>query len=1085
MAKMSNIMLALGVAMSAMAGGASQELPFRPGERVALFGDSITHIGNYIQYLQLWENLRHPGSGVRFMNCGIAGDTAKKGLERLDADLLPMKPDRAFVMFGMNDVGREDYATASPTDAQKAARAKSLEAYAADMEAVVDRLAASGIETVLMTPTPYDQYTKANGENLVECNEPGLAACAEIVRGIAAKRGVGIVELHKPMTEMFKEHLDFRFCADRVHPGPEGHLVMAARMLKALGASPLVSRVVVDAKGAADGFSFTYAPCSLPFPALHEYRTVEERGFFRLSEELNREEIVVAGLVDGNYALLFDGKDVGHFTAGELARGVNVATLDTENQRRAQVAAKPLRELLEKESLLRDYALLVNMARKAGVSESDHVRMDAYLDKWLADTKSSRYHSTFKMWVVNYRTVRENKKGIEERMDRLREAMASQRPDSARVEIRRVNNKASEEIWDDRPGSADTRGMTDGDNVSGGYKSGSWERSWYPLGNGRLGCMVDGDPRRLRLQFNVDSLWTGDKNISSAVSDAESEKNLEKMGAYQNFGELELAFGGLPGGEVGGYRRSLDLATAVYSDKFKIGTASVRRRIFVSAPDDAIFVVVDAPKGVRVKAMLRGAHGEPEAVGDGASFGGRLANGLEYAARADVLDGAESGRTVVVLRAETGRRRIDGRIALDGGIGAVERRHVADYRRYYGRMSLDLGDGDAAVPTRTRLARVRGGADDPSLVALMFNFGRYLLLSCSRPGSLPANLQGIWNDSNEPAWHCDYHTNINLQMNYWGADAANLSECFTPLSDWLLKILPVAEEGTRAAFPNSKGYALRTSANPLGGGGWRWNFAGAPWLAAQCYDHWLFTRDDSYLRNVCWPIIKGAAEFMVSTQLKERPDGTVVVKDGWSPEHGPREDGVAHDQQIVRELFRAILASARTLGIDDDFTRGIARLEPKLPKDRIGSWGQLQEWETDRDVKGDAHRHTSHLFAVYPGSTISLAETPELARAAKVSLLGRATTGDARRSWTWPWRAALWARLGDGDRAGEMLMSLLRYNTNDNMLATHPPFQIDGNLGMVGAVCEILQERVIPSSWPHGSVVGLRTRSGKTVAYSW
>ena len=231
--------------------------------------------------------------------------------------------------------------------------------------------------------------------------------------------------------------------------------------------------------------------------------------------------------------------------------------------------------------------------------------------------------------------------------------------------------------------------------------------------------------------------------------------------------------------------------------------------------------------------------------------------------------------------------------------------------------------------------------------------------------------------------------------------------------------------------------------------------------------------------------MKGAAEFMISTQLKEREDGTIVVKDGWSPEHGPREDGVAHDQQIMRELFRSILAAAKELKIDDAFVKEVARIKPKLLKDKIGSWGQLQEWETDRDKKGDQHRHTSHLYAVYPGSTISPKATPELAEAAKVALAGRTLTGDSRRSWTWPWRAALWARLGEGDKAGEMLDSLLRYNTLDNMFATHPPFQIDGNLGMVGAVCEMLLEGAIPASWPHGTVKGLRTRDGGTKDFSW
>ena len=648
-------------------------------------------------------------------------------------------------------------------------------------------------------------------------------------------------------------------------------------------------------------------------------------------------------------------------------------------------------------------------------------------------------------------------------------------------------------IWDDRPATLDTAGTTVGDRVSGGYKSGAWERSWYPLGNGRLGCMVDGGTRILCVQFNVDSLWTGDENISSAVSDGEATRNYQKMGAYQNFGTLAIALPGLSEGEVTGYRRELDLSTATYSDSFKVGGVAVRRRIFASAPDDAIFIETlmdpgDAPVAIDMNVSLMGAHGEPESKsslnGNPVQFSGRLANGLAYAARADFIATGSKFHSVIALRAVTGDTAIASPAKREQ-FDKILARHVADYRKYYDRMTLDLGQGDMTVPTRVRLDRVRKGAKDPALTALQFNFGRYLLISCSRPGTLPANLQGLWNNSNSPAWHSDYHTNINIQMNYWGADSANLFECFTPFSDWMVNTLPVAEKGTRAAFPGSKGYAYRTSANHVGGGGWRWNFAGAPWMAAQCYDHWLFTRDDRYLRDVCWPVMKGAAEFMISTQLKERPDGTVVVKNGWSPEHGPREDGIAHDQQIMRELFRSILSAAKTLGIDDAFTREVARLEPKLLKDKIGKWGQLQEWEADRDVKGDKHRHTSHLYAVYPGSTISREATPELAQAAKVALAGRATTGDSRRSWTWPWRAALWARLGDGEKAGEMLESLLRYNTLDNMFATHPPFQIDGNLGMVGAVCEILLERSIPPDWKHGSVKGLRNRKGETVNFSW
>lgn len=622
-------------------------------------------------------------------------------------------------------------------------------------------------------------------------------------------------------------------------------------------------------------------------------------------------------------------------------------------------------------------------------------------------------------------------------------------------------------IWDNQPG----RG---------------WENSWYPLGNGRLGCMIDGGAKNLRLQFNVDSLWTGDKNLTKDIHDNRADANYSTMGAYQNFGELNIAIEGLGEGAVTDYRRQLNVSTAVYDDQFKIADDNFKRRIFASAPDDAIFIFISDVKKRGIRLTLKGAHGEGEkSDNNSVSFSGTLPNGLKYVARADVLNNFKARNlTVVVLRAVTGTDTI-GEVPSPINPSKALQRHVADYKKYYDRMTLDLGEGDRTIPTRERIAKVKKGGKDVPLIALMFNFGRYLLISSSRPGTLPANLQGIWNNSNNPAWHADYHTNINIQMNYWGADSANLSDCFTPLSDWMLMSMPTAAEGSRMAFPDSKGYAYRTSANAFGGGGWRWNFAGAPWMAAQCYDHYLFTRDKKYLKEVCWPLMKGAAEFILSTQLKERPDGTIVVKDGWSPEHGPREDGVAHDQQIMRELFRSILAAAKELGINDAFVKEVARVEPKLLKDKIGRWGQLQEWEADRDVKGDQHRHTSHLYAVYPGSTISRKATPELAKAAKVALAGRTTTGDSRRSWTWPWRAALWARLGEGDKAGEMLESLLKYNTLDNMFATHPPFQIDGNLGMVAAVCEILLEKSIPADWKGGSVKGLRTREGKTVDFKW
>ena len=440
--------------LSCVASGIRVESPFASGERVVFFGDSITHIGRYIQYIQLWEGLRHPGSGALFMNCGVGGNTAGQALRRFDADLLPMKPDRVFVMFGMNDVGRGNYATATPTEEQSSARMKSLSEFARNMATIADRLASVNISTAFMTPTPYDQYTKSKGECLVECNEPGLASCADIVRDIAAKRGLELVELHRPMTGMFKGNLDFRFCPDRVHPGKEGHLVIAAHILKAIGATPLVAQAAVDASSltvldvdnavvtnvarSVSGVSFTYAPRSLPFPTLPEYMTVENNGLFPLTDTINREEISVVGLEAGEYELVFDGKVVARFSADELAGGVNVATLDTENQRRAQKAARPMTELVELVRVLRNHQLVVGMTRNAGIPESDHARMDGHLDKWLESTKTSPHYSTFCAFVEDYRKVRADRAEMMTQVERLRKAMSSERPASEQVEVRRL-----------------------------------------------------------------------------------------------------------------------------------------------------------------------------------------------------------------------------------------------------------------------------------------------------------------------------------------------------------------------------------------------------------------------------------------------------------------------------------------------------------------------------------------------------------------------------------------------------------------------------------------------------------------------
>jgi len=686
-------------------------------------------------------------------------------------------------------------------------------------------------------------------------------------------------------------------------------------------------------------------------------------------------------------------------------------------------------------------------------------------------------------------------------------------------------------------------------------------RRWVealPIGNGRLGAMVFGDPSAERLQLNEDSFWAGgpyDPSNPGALEALPEVRRLIWAGRYQeaqaladqrmmarplrqmSYGTLGELLVELDGQEdVDSYRRWLDLDEAIAASSWQAGDRRIRRQAFASVPDQVLVTRVEAEAGslsgrlrfsvdggradgallwltgrnrtehgvagaltyaIGVQAIVEG--GRIEGAGDRFAFRDARAVELLIAIRTSYCDWRGGAAPDPEARVRADLAQASARSAADR-----RARHLAEHRRLFRGFDLDLGaDPDPQIPTdeRIRYSHDRGG-DDPFLAALYVQYGRYLLISCSRPGTQPANLQGLWNDSDRPPWGSKYTININTEMNYWPAEPLGLAECVEPL---VAMVEDLAESGARTARVNygARGWVAHHNTDlwrataPIDGARFGMWPTGGAWLCKHLWDRWDYGRDPALLRRI-YPLLRGAALFFLDTLVQHPAGHGLVTAPSISPENlhpfgAAICAGPAMDRQILRELFANVAAAARILDQDEALVAEVEAAARALPPDRIGRAGQLQEWLDDWDLDAPEiqHRHVSHLYALHPGHAIG-PETPALYAAARRSLDIR---GDDATGWGIGWRINLWARLGDGPRAYAVLRKLLGPDrTYPNMFDAHPPFQIDGNLGGAAGVIEMLvRDRpqgvellpALPPLWRTGRLRGLRLRGGLIADLDW